>query len=81
MAVNKIHDFQFLCMQKKGKRGSRLYKFKRHKKPDSAQRRNKGSIWHDESDFLMCGIGSVARGSLNNKGAVVSEALVPFGQA
>jgi hypothetical protein len=33
------------------------------------------------ADFLMCGIGSEARGFLNNKGAVVSEALVPFEQA
>jgi hypothetical protein len=29
----------------------------------------------------MCGIGSEARGFLHNKGAVVSEALVPFGPA
>ena len=33
------------------------------------------------ADFLMCGIGSDARGFLHNKRAVVSEALVPFGQA
>ena len=29
----------------------------------------------------MCGIGSDACGFLYNKGAVVTEALVPFGQA
>jgi hypothetical protein len=29
----------------------------------------------------MCGIGSDARGFLYNEGAVVSETLVPFGQA
>jgi hypothetical protein len=33
------------------------------------------------ADFLMCGKGSDARGFLHDKGAVVSEALVPFGQA
>jgi hypothetical protein len=33
------------------------------------------------ANFLMCGIGSDGRGFLHNKGAVVSEALVPFGQA
>jgi hypothetical protein len=31
------------------------------------------------ADFLICGIGSDARGFLHNQGAVVSEALVPFG--
>jgi hypothetical protein len=33
------------------------------------------------ADFFMCGIGSDARGFLHDKGAVVSEAQVPFGQA
>jgi hypothetical protein len=33
------------------------------------------------ADFVMCGIGSDARAFLHNKGAVVSKALVPFGQA
>jgi hypothetical protein len=34
-----------------------------------------------KGDFLMCAIGSDVRGFLHNKGVVVSEALVPFGQA
>jgi hypothetical protein len=33
------------------------------------------------AEFPLCGIGSDARGFLCNKGAVISEALVPFGQA
>ena len=33
------------------------------------------------ANFLMCGIGSEVHGFLNNKGTVVSEAPVPFGQA
>ena len=34
------------------------------------------------ADFLMCGIGNEAYGFLTPpKGAIVSEALVPFGQA
>jgi hypothetical protein len=33
------------------------------------------------AEFPVCGIGSGARGFLCNKGAVISEALVPFGQA
>jgi hypothetical protein len=33
------------------------------------------------ADFLVCGIGSDATGFLHNKGAVIIEALVPFGQA
>jgi hypothetical protein len=40
-----------------------------------------GSIRHDESDFLMCGIGSDGPSFLYNKGKVVSEPLVSFGQA
>ena len=61
-------------------RGSRLYK--RQKKLVFAQRLNdwKRSATR-RADFLMCGIGSEARGFLHNKGAVVSEALVPFGPA
>jgi len=34
-----------------------------------------------KADFLMRRIGSDAHGFLYNKGAAVSEALVPFGQA
>jgi hypothetical protein len=34
-----------------------------------------------KADFLMRQIGSDARGFLYNKGAAVSEVLVPFGQA
>jgi hypothetical protein len=33
------------------------------------------------ADILVCGIGSDATGFLHTKGAVVSEALVSFGQA
>jgi hypothetical protein len=40
-----------------------------------------GSFGTMRTDFLMCGIGSDARGFLYNEGAVVSETLVPFGQA
>jgi hypothetical protein len=37
-----------------------------------------GSFGTIRTDFLVCGIGSDARGCLYNKGAVVSEALVPL---
>ena len=63
-----------------GREGSRLYE--RQKKlvfyPTTKRLKAFGTM---RADFLMCGIGSDACGFLFNKGAVVSEALIPFGQA
>jgi hypothetical protein len=65
---------------KNGSLGSRLYK--RQKKlvfcPTIIGLEAFGTT---RADFLMCGIGNDARGFLHNKGGVVTEALVAFGQA
>jgi hypothetical protein len=75
----RLFGFPNLKREESGK-GSRLYK--RQKKlvfcPTTKRLEAFGTM---RADFLMCGIGSEARGFLNNKGAVVSEALVPFEQA
>jgi hypothetical protein len=62
------------------KRGSRLYK--RQKKPVFCPTTERLEAFSTiRADFLRCGIGSYARGFPYNIGALVSDALVPFGQA
>jgi hypothetical protein len=63
-----------------GRGRSRVYT-KDRKKLVFSQRLKIGGIRHEESGLLMCGIGNDAGGFLFKKGAVISEALVPFGQA
>jgi hypothetical protein len=82
----KGHLTAELCLASRGaskrgrQKGSRLYK--RQKKlvfcPMTKRLEAFGTM---RADFLLCGMGSDARGFLHDKGAVVSEALVPFGQA
>ena len=61
---------------------SRIYNTKDKKKPVFCPTTKRLEAFGTmRSDFLVCGIGNDARGFLHNKGAVVSEAVVLFGQA